>query len=74
MLTMTEIGVCPECASTDFTLCEDVTTYTRVRFVGGDWSKTYDHEDYEEDSADPLGSRRLMCVECGSYIEMPQDL
>lgn len=74
MKTLTQEKKCPECGSGDFTLCEDFTRYSCVESVDGELRARFDHEEAEDYSFDPLGGRRLLCVGCGEYVEVPEGL
>ena len=74
MKTLTEDKTCPECGAQNFTLCEDFTRYSLVIVQDGKLVAEYDHEEMSEADFDPLWPRRLMCCECGEYVEVPEEL
>ena len=74
MKTLTEDRLCPECGNDKFTLCRDFTRYSVVTLEGGVLTPQYDHEEEDDSDIDPLGSVRLLCPDCGEYLEVPEEL
>ena len=74
MNALTPEKKCPVCGSDQFTLCQDFTRYSRIEVEDGVLVAQYDHEEDDDSDLDPLGSRRLMCLECGEYLEVPKEL
>lgn len=66
MKNLTQENLCPECGNNTFTLCRDSTHYSCVEVEDGKLVVTYDHEEFDE--------VRLLCVECGKYLNVPEEL
>ena len=69
-LKLTESKNCPHCGGVTFSLCEDFTRYTRVEAVGGELVSSY----IDEQACDDSDARRLLCCDCGEYLELPEEL
>ena len=74
MKKLTPEKKCPVCGSDQFTLCQDFTQYSVVTLNDGVLVAQYDHDEEDDSYLDPLGSRRLMCSECGEYLAVPEEL
>lgn len=61
---------CPKCKSPDLLLCQDQTLYRDARFKNGCWNISSSRFE----SIDGEDSMRLMCTECGEYMEVPKEL